>query len=167
MVCEHLPDQMPSRVIIQSMNYSISGIEERKGNRLGMDASISHDCEKLVTTRLTLRTTGNSLMEFMLRFPQYMHSFLLFVIWELPQTRPCLGEKLCRMRGGIFTFYLYRGRLRLCTVYIVSTTLSSTAQDLTHSSCEREGPVILDKNHLFASNDLYGYSRSDSAARMV
>ena len=74
-----------------------------------------------------------------------MHSFLLFVIWELPQTRPCLGEKLCRMRGGIFTFYLYRGRLRLCAVYVVSTTLSSTAQDLTHSSCDGEEPVIRTK----------------------
>src|SRR5271157_264882 len=46
------------------------------------------------------------------------------------------------MRGGIFTFYLYWGRLRLCAVYVVSTTLSSTAQDLTHSSCDGEEPVI-------------------------
>jgi len=32
MVCEHVPDQMPSRVTIQSMNYSLTGIEKRKGN---------------------------------------------------------------------------------------------------------------------------------------
>ena len=33
MVCEHLLDQMPSYVTIQSMRYSITGIEKRKGNR--------------------------------------------------------------------------------------------------------------------------------------
>ena len=74
-----------------------------------------------------------------------MHSFFLFVIWELPQIHPCLGEKLCRMRGGIFTFYLYWGRSRLCVIYVVSTTLSSMAQDLTHSSFDGEEPVIRTK----------------------
>ena len=49
------------------------------------------------------------------------------------------------MRGRIFTFYLYRGRLRLCAVYVVSATLSSTAQDLTHSSFDGEEPVIRTK----------------------
>ena len=56
-----------------------------------------------------------------------------------------LGRKAVQNPRRIFTFYLYRGRLRLCAVYVVSATLSSKAQDLTHSSFDGEEPVIRTK----------------------